>query len=237
MQRGGVHRVVAGDDLVEQGGVQDRAGTGPGLVQGGGQGHEAVARDRPVGGLDADRAGDGSGLADRAAGVGADGQRGLEGREGGSAAAARAAGDPVEVPRVVGRAVGGVLGGGAHRELVHVGLAEDDDPGLAQAPGDGRVVRRVPALEDPRAAGGGGALHRQDVLERQRDAGQRARAPHRRRGRRRSRRPAARAPSESTCRNAWMSPSTAAIRSRWAVASSRAETAPAGAAARRAATR
>ncbi|ETZ97431.1 glutamyl-tRNA(Gln) amidotransferase subunit A domain protein [Mycobacterium kansasii 662] len=34
---------------------------------------------------------------------------------------------PVDVPRVAGRAVGGVLGRGAHRELVHVGLAEDRD--------------------------------------------------------------------------------------------------------------
>src|SRR5690606_28614066 len=118
---GRVERVVAGDHLVQQGRVQDRAGAGAALVEGGGEGHHAVAGDRAVGGLDADGAGDGGRLADGAAGVGADGERRLEGGERGRGAAAGAAGDPGEVPGVAGRAVGAVLGGGPHGELVHVG--------------------------------------------------------------------------------------------------------------------
>ena len=103
--------------------------TGPAWSRRVGQRDEAVAGHPAVRRLDADRAGDGAGLADRAAGVGADRERGLEGRDRGRGAAAGAAGDPVEVPRVARRAVRRVLGGGAHRELVHVGLAEDRQAG------------------------------------------------------------------------------------------------------------
>ena len=56
------------------------------------------------------------------------------------------------------RAVGGVLRGRAHRELVHVGLAEDRQAGLAEPVDHGGVVRRHPALEDPRAARRGQTL-------------------------------------------------------------------------------
>ena len=176
VDRRGVHRVVAGDDLVEQGGVEHRAGARAGLVERGRQRDEAVARDAAVGRLGADRAGDGRGLADRATGVGADRQRGLERRDDRRRAAAGPAGDPVEVPRVAARAVGAVLGGGAHRELVHVGLAEDRHPGLAQPGHQGRVVRRHPALQDLRAAGRRQALRRHDVLDGDRHAGEPVRA-------------------------------------------------------------
>ena len=149
---------------------------GPGLVERAGERDEAVARDAAVGRLGADRAGDGRGLADRAAGVGADRERRLERGEHRARAAARAAGDPVEVPRVVRRAVGRVLGRGAHRELVHVGLAEDRQAGLAQLRHDRRVVRRDPALEDPAAARRRQALGRHDVLDGDRHAGEGAEA-------------------------------------------------------------
>ena len=56
--------------------------------------------------------------------------------------------------RVAGGPEGGGLGEGAHRELVHVGLAEDDQPGLFEARDDRRVVGRDPALQDAGAAGG-----------------------------------------------------------------------------------
>ena len=118
---------MPGDHLVQQGGVQHRTGARPGLVEAGGQGDQAVAGGAAVRRLDPDRAGDRGRLADRAAGVGADGQRRLEGGQRRGRAAAGAARDPVEVPRVVGRSVRGVLGRGAHRELVHVGLAQDHD--------------------------------------------------------------------------------------------------------------
>ena len=118
-------RVVAADHLVQQGRVEHGAGHGAGLVEGVGQRDEPVARHPAVRRLHPDRARHRARLADGAAGVGADRERRLVRRHGRGRAAAGAAGDPAEVPRVAGRAVGRVLGGGAHRELVHVGLAQD----------------------------------------------------------------------------------------------------------------
>ena len=169
-QRGGVAGIVPADHLVQQGRVQHGARDRADLVQRGGHGDGAVAGDAAVGGLDADRAGDGAGLADRSAGVGAEGQRGFERRDGGSGAAARAAGDAVQVPRVVGGAVRGVLGGGAHGELVQVGLAQDRHLGGAQALDDGGVVGAAPAFEDLRAGRGGLADRDDEVLDRDRHA-------------------------------------------------------------------
>ena len=113
----------------------------------------------------------------------------------------------------------------AHRELVHVGLAEDHHAGVAQPAHHGRVVRRPPALEDPRPAGRRDALGGDDVLERERYAGQRAELLAGA-ALRVDRRAAARAPSASTCRNAWTSGSTASIRSRCASVTSTALVSP-----------
>ena len=55
VDRGGVHRVVAADECVEQRGVQHRTGARSGLVEARGQRHEAVAGDAAVGRLDPDR--------------------------------------------------------------------------------------------------------------------------------------------------------------------------------------
>ena len=52
-------------------------------------------------------------------------ERDVEGGHGRGRAAGAAAGNAVEVPGVGGRAVGRVLGGRAHGELVHVRLAQD----------------------------------------------------------------------------------------------------------------
>ena len=171
VDRRAVHRVVPADDAVEQGRVEDRPADRAGLVERGGEGDEAVAGDPAVGRLGADGARDRGRLADRAAGVGADGERGLEGPDDGGRAATGAARDPVEVPRVAGRAVGRVLRRGAHRELVHVRLAEDRHACGAQLADEGRVVRRHPALEDLAAARRRHTPGRHDVLDRDRDAG------------------------------------------------------------------
>ncbi len=156
--------------LVQQGRVEHGAGHRADLVQRGGHGDGTVAGNAAVGGLDADRAGDGAGLADGSAGVRAEGQRGFEGRDGGSGAAAGTARDAVQVPWVVRGPVGGVLGGGAHREFVEVRLAQDRHLGGAQALDDGGVVGAVPAFEDLRAGRGGLADRDDEVLDGDRDA-------------------------------------------------------------------
>ena len=132
VDRGGVHRVVPGHRLVQQGGVEHGPAERARRVQAGRERHHPVPGRAAVGRLGADDAADRGGLADRAAGVGADGQRRLVGGDRGGGPAGRAAGDLGQVPRVVAGAVGGVLGGGAHGELVHVGLAEDDRAGLLE---------------------------------------------------------------------------------------------------------
>ena len=134
--------------------VGDVAGQRAALVERGGEGDHPVARDRAVGRLQADDPAERRGLADRAAGVGADRAGREAARDRRRRAAGGAAGDAAAVPGVEHRAVGGVLVRGAHRELVHVGLAEHAGAGLGEPAHRGRRVGRPVALEDPRAGGG-----------------------------------------------------------------------------------
>ena len=172
VQGGRIVGVVAADQLGQGGRVGDRAGDGADLVQGRGHGHQAVTRHRAVGGLGADRAGHERGLADRAARIGTEGQGHHVGRDSGGGAAAGAAGDTLSVPRVLGRAEGGVLGGGAHGELIHVGLADDGQAGFLDLGGDGRVVGRLPVAQDLRGAGGAQSPRHHVVLDGDRHARQ-----------------------------------------------------------------
>ncbi len=161
------------DHLVQQRGVEDGAGDRPRLVEAAGHRHDAVAGDTAVRRLDADGPGKRAGLPDRAAGVGADGDRRQPGGHGGGRATAGATGRALGVPRVAARAVRRVLGRRAHGELIEVGLAEDRHAGGAEAGDDGRVVRRHPTLEDPRPAGGGLPDGAEQVLDRDGHTGQR----------------------------------------------------------------
>ena len=69
----GVARVVAEQGRTDEGRVFDGEGEGADLVERGGEGHEPVAAHATPGGLEADDAAERRGLADRAAGVGAEG--------------------------------------------------------------------------------------------------------------------------------------------------------------------
>ena len=68
----------------------------------------------------------------------------------------------------------GALVGGAHRELVAVGLAQADRAGRGQAFDDRRVEGAHVVLEHPRAGGRTPSAGHEDVLVRDRDAEQRA---------------------------------------------------------------
>ena len=145
----------------------------PGLVERGGEGDHPVARDGAVGRFQPDDPAQRRGLADRAAGVGAERPRREPGGDRGGAAAGGAAGHALAVPRVAHRPEGGVLVRGAHRELVLVGLRRAASRRRRQARDDGRGVRRQVALEDPRAGLAGHALGAEQVLDRQRHAAER----------------------------------------------------------------
>ena len=87
---GGVRGVVAEEDGRQERRVLDAAGEGPDLVERRREGHEAVAAHATVGGLQAHDAAERRGLADRAARVRAEGERGHP--------AATAAAEPPEDP-------------------------------------------------------------------------------------------------------------------------------------------
>ena len=140
------------------------AGEGADLVEGGGEGDEPVAGDPAVGRLEAGDTTEGGGLADRPAGVGPEGEGDGSGRDDGGASAAAAPRHPLRVPGVPHRAIGRVLVGGAHGELVAVGHRHRHGPGVEQPSQGGAGVGRDEALEDPRAGGGLHPLHAEDVL-------------------------------------------------------------------------
>ena len=166
--------IVAAGDGVEQGRRVARIpGERADLVERAGERDDPVAADPAVRRFHADDPAQRRRLADRAAGIRADRQRGVECRDRRCRAAAAAARHPVERPRVGGRTIGGVLGRGAHRELVHVGLAEDDRARLAEPLRDVGVVRRAISLQDPRSGRALATRQRDQVLERDRDAEQR----------------------------------------------------------------
>jgi hypothetical protein len=177
LQAGGVARVEAGHAPQQQGAVLGAPRHRPALVERGGEGDHAVARHHAVGRLDAGDAAQGGRLADRAAGVGAGGA--------GARRAATAAAEPPEEPPGTAAGVPGVL----HR-------AEDGEVSLDEPMANSSMLV-LPSVTVPaalsarprgvvgadevgqhlRAAGGEHALGAENVLVRQRDAGERAASP------------------------------------------------------------
>ncbi len=133
--RRAVHRVVTPDRFEQQRGVVHRRRERTDLVEARRERDQPVAGDESVGGLDPDHAAERRGLADRAAGVRAEPERGEAGRDRRRRTTTRTAGNPRGVVRVAGRAERRVLGGRTHRELVEVRLADRDATrGHAPAP-------------------------------------------------------------------------------------------------------
>ena len=128
-----VHRVLAADRVERQRALLHRLGEGADLVERARERDTPVARDASVGRLHRHDAAQRPRLADRAAGVAAQRDRGHAGAHAGGRAARRAARHAIEVPGVVGRAERGVLGRGAERELVHVELAHGQHAGVRAA--------------------------------------------------------------------------------------------------------
>ena len=167
-ERGRVALVATDEVAQHQRRVGHIARQRPGLVERGGERDHPVARDGAVRRLQADDPAQRRGLADRAAGVGAERPRRQPGGDRRGAAARGATGDALAVPGVEHRAVGGVLVRGAHRELVLVGLPQQARAGGGQARDGGGGVRRQVALEDLRPRLAGYALGAEQVLHRQR---------------------------------------------------------------------
>ena len=119
----GITLVMAADHFLEQGRVEHGAGARADLVERGGHGDRTETGDATVGRLDADGTGQRARLPDGTAGIGAQSERSFECGHGSCGATAGTTRNALGIPRIMGGLVGGVLGGGALRELIEVGLA------------------------------------------------------------------------------------------------------------------
>ncbi len=171
---GGVQRIMAGHDLHDQGGVFHSVGKGADLVEAGGEGDKSVAGDEAVGGLVADDATQGCGLADGAACVGTEGADAEVSGHGGGSAAGGATGDAGDVPGVFGGAAGRVFSAGAHGEFIEVGFTQDDGACGLQTGDSGGVVRSLEVGEDLGRACGVTVVGAHVVFDGDGHAGQRA---------------------------------------------------------------
>ena len=156
--------VVTGHGLQHQRAVFCTLGHGAGLIQAGGKGNHAPAGNASVGGFEAGNVVQGRRLADGAAGVGASGAGGQTGTETGRRTAGGAAGDPFQVPGVLHRAVVAGFVGGAHGELVHIGLAQHDGTFGGHLFHHGGGVGGNKGIQHLRAAAGAHALGAEDIL-------------------------------------------------------------------------
>ena len=123
---------------------------------------------------DADNAAERRRYADGATKVGALRDRHHAGRRGHRRAAGRAGGAQRRIPRIARRAEQRVVGVGAAGEFGRIGLGKHDGAGGLEAADGFGVFRRHVVLEQRRGEGGADAGSRRDVLDRDRQAVQRA---------------------------------------------------------------
>ena len=112
-------------------------------------------------------------LADGAAGIRSERGDSHVGGDGCGRAAARTAGNALGIDGIAHRAVSGVLVRGAHRELIAVGLTENDSARSLKARNNRGVIGRMVALENLRTCGRYRALGDEDILDADRNAGER----------------------------------------------------------------
>ena len=140
------------------------------MVQRGRQRYNPPPSHQAEGGLKSHDPAEARGNADGAAGVRAKGC-GAHPRRGRRAGAATgAAGDPLQVPRVAGGTVVGVLVCDAVGELVHVQLADEHRSRRLQPADDRRVLRGHAARQHLAAGGGPDTLGVKEVLQTQGNA-------------------------------------------------------------------
>ncbi len=108
---GGITLVVAADHFLQQCRIKHGTGARTDLVERGGHGDGAETGDAAIGRLDADGTGQRARLANGAAGIGAQCERGFERGHRSRGTTAGTARHALGIPRVVGGLVGGMLGG------------------------------------------------------------------------------------------------------------------------------
>ena len=166
LQAGGIAGILTSHDLQQLGGIGHRMGEGTHLIEGTGKGNQAPAADPAVGGLQAHHTTEGRRLTNRAARVGAQRGHALAGSHSGRTAARAAPWDLLQVPGIAAGTKGRCLGGAAHGELIEVGFAEHDGPGLPEAVGHRRLIGGHKVLQHPAGAGGTNPLGAEVVFDR-----------------------------------------------------------------------
>ena len=174
--RGGILGIGARHQAEQQRAILGGARQRPDGVERLRQRHRAGAADPAIGGLQSGDAAEMRGHPDRAAGVRAQRRKGQPRRDRRARSRRRAAGDVIDSPGIMHRAVMGVVAGRAVGELHHLQRAQPNRAGILQALQRGRGRGRDEIAADLRAAGhhlAGVVIH---VLVRQRHAVQRAAA-------------------------------------------------------------
>ena len=167
-------RAVAGHRREQIRRVRHRARAQADVIEGRAGAEQPGRVDQAERGLEADTSAQRRGNAHAAAGVAAGGGHDQAGGHGRRRSAARAAGDPRAIVRVVRRAEERIDGRDAAAELVGVGLAEEHRAGLGEPRDDHGVVVGHPPLVQARAAGRADAARGEEVLVRDRDAHERS---------------------------------------------------------------
>src|SRR6185312_9734328 len=167
---GGVERVVSCDHLQHQRVVAHAARHRPDMVEREGEWKNAAPADATIGGLHPGNPALRGGIADRAAGVGAERCRKQPSRQPDAAAARRAAGEMPGVPGIARRRPGQVEGRAADGEFMGGELAEQDAAGRFEPCRHRRVRGREVVGEQLRMRRRRQPLDIDDVLERVRDA-------------------------------------------------------------------
>jgi hypothetical protein len=176
-RRDRIARVVARHHLQQACGVAHRAGDGADLVLREAVGHDAGAADQAARGPHAYQAAGRGRRADRLPGVAAGAEHGEAGREGRAGTAAGAAGAAREVVGVAHLAAQAADRHAAARELLQVGLGQQQRTGRAQALHHEGVAARLRVAHRDVAAGGGQVVRVEVVLQDHRDAVQRPDRP------------------------------------------------------------
>ena len=161
-----------------QGSVGHRTSEGPGLVERARKRDDSPTRTSAIRGFETDHAAERCWLADGPTRIRAEGHGcGMRCDSSRRTAGASTRNEPWasgRTPRIPHRAVATRLVGGSHRELVHVGLAQQDGSRIPEICRHCRLVRGNETSEDPRTRGSRYTLRTKDVLDGNRDAFERA---------------------------------------------------------------
>ena len=170
-QRGGILGIMTGHGLQQNGAVLDRLGERTRVIERGGKGDRAPARGPAIGRFDTNRTGEGCRLANGTARIRSRRAK-TQIRCNSSRRTTRGTTRRQHLaigtrPGIVDRTGICRLVGGAHGELVHRGLAQEDTAIAPQLGGHRTFIRRLEIFQDIRGGRRGDTFDREQVLDRQ----------------------------------------------------------------------